>query len=486
MATDPRFSDAPAPGTPGLDPRFADALPAPGGTGGGQEVPPGGIGGVIRQDNPSLAQTALGALSNFPGNVASVAKQFASSINPVPQGAGGLQSSPLAATLKTVGGAANELLNPLQPEKPILSALADKIGTNVQYFAEHPDQIGPSLKVYVRDNPAEALMWLSSLGDAGKALMTSKTLNTATDVFNPLGMAQKAYDTAVGALAHVPLTDPVKIMKQVLKLPMAENQLTPVERAAVASNFLKYQVPLSTDGYAQVVDHIKDLGDTTKGVIDSATVAGSDKVVDVNRVIKEIENLRGNPDIALSEHAGEYNKAIDDEVSKYTTAHPTDIPLQEAQLRKQVLYKELGNSYDVSKPEVQVQVEAKKAIARSYAQQIEEQVPQVKALNQEMGDYLQMRPFVAKAAGRLENADPLTPGTLFRSAIAAAVSSPSVGGALLFSGMVPKAKLALAQKIYNASNRSLLSPVTPGYGIAQRIPQYTNQATSLLSPQQGE
>lgn len=479
MATDPRFNDAPTPGTPGLDPRFADALPAPGGTGGSQEVPPGGI-----QDNPSIGQTALGALSNFPGNVASIAKEFASSVNPVPQGPGGFTASPLATTLKTVGGVAQELLNPLQPEKPILGALADKVGTNIQYFAEHPDQIGPSLKVYIRDNPAEALMWLSSLGDAGKALMASKTLNTATDILNPMGMAQKAYDASVGALAHVPLTDPVANMKQVLKLPMAENQLTPVERATIASNFLKYQVPLSTDGYAQVVDHIKDLGDTTKAVIDNATVAGSDKVVDVNRVIKEIQDLRGNPDIALSEHAGDYNKAIDDEVAKYSAAHPTDIPLQEAQLRKQVLYKELGNNYDVSKPEIQVQVEAKKAIARSYAQQIEEQVPQVKALNQEMSNYLQMRPFVAKAAGRLENADPLTPGTLFRSAIAASVSSPSVGGALLFSGMAPKAKLIAAQKIYNASKRPLLSPVTPGLAVAQRVPQYSNQLTGLLSPQQ--
>jgi len=239
---------------------------------------------------------------------------------------------------------------------------------------------------------------------------------------------------------------------EALKFSTSPNVIPGGERTKLAETALKYNFPLTEEGYLQLTKKIADNTAKVNDIIDQKTLqkalltdpADIIKQGNVGDLLTRGEALRGtNP-----QYSNAVQQAIDDYifgggVKKYTP--------NELQLQKQNIYKELEESYGkntLSAPKVQV----KKHIAAGIKSVLESIDPNIKNLNSESSELLALSDHYLRAARRVENRD--TFGLGDKIVLGIVTSNAPIAAKAASAGITlfdrPNVKLALARVMYKA------------------------------------
>ncbi len=277
------------------------------------------------------------------------------------------------------------------------------------------------------------------------------------------------------------------LMKSALKPGVADAPTLADVRAATKTA-LANEIPVTEAGAAKLSDLISDYGKKTKAVIDARTAQGA--TVDPQAVASRLNDV--STVSALPEKAtAAINKARDAflarkgvrsgkpayelngvEIQPAVPASPGEpIPLDVAQAEKQGSYQNAKNSYGELS---EAQIEAEKALARGYKEEIEKQAPELKALNAKESEFLGLQPSLERAIRRAGNQDVTDFKSLASGGAGMAAAGPvgAVAGLttriLDFPGI--KSKLAIA--INKASQRT---------GTPLNLAQSNMRAAKILS-----
>ncbi len=283
------------------------------------------------------------------------------------------------------------------------------------------------------------------------------------------------------------------LMKSALKPGVADAPTLADVRQATKTA-LANEIPVTEAGAAKLSDLISDYGKKTKAVIDARTAQGA--TVDPRAVASRLNDV--STISALPEKAtAAVNKAREAFLARKgvrpaeppqptgvldangqpimrpgAPANPGEpIPLDVAQAEKQGSYQNAKNSYGELN---EAQIEAEKALARGYKEEIEKQAPELKALNAKESEFLGLQPSLERAIRRAGNQD-VTDFKTLTSAGGGAVAAGPLGAVaglttriLDFPGI--KSKLAIA--INKASQRT---------GTPLNLAQSNMRAAKILS-----
>ncbi len=315
------------------------------------------------------------------------------------------------------------------------------------------------------------------------------------------GLALKGGGAAIDAtartvgpvLARTGIATSEGLMKSALKPGVADAPTLADVRAATQTA-LTHDIPVSEAGAAKLSDLIEDYGKKTQAAIDARTRQGA--TIQPGAVAARLNDV--NTTSALPEKA---TAAVEKARAAFlarkgvTAAQPptptgvldangqpimrpgapanpgNPIPLDVAQAEKQGSYQNAKNAYGELS---EAQVEAEKALARGYKEEIEAQAPELKALNAKEAEFLGLQPSLERAIRRAGNQDVTDFKSLASGGAGMAAAGPvgAVAGlttrVLDFPGI--KSKLAIA--INKASQRT---------GNPLNLAQSNTRAAEILS-----
>lgn len=231
-----------------------------------------------------------------------------------------------------------------------------------------------------------------------------------------------------------------KAMRSALKPGVADAK-TLADAREVTNTALENEIPVSEKGAAKLAGLIKDYGEKTQAVIDAKTRAGMTvKPEAVASRLDQIDTSRPLPekDIATIAKA-KADFLARNGVKPAQPPMPTGvldasgqpvmrpgapasagkpIPFDVAQAEKQGAYQRI----DYGKMS-EAQIESEKMLARGYKENLEEQAPELKLLNDKEGKLLGLQPALERAVRRAANEDALS----LKQVAAAGAGGPAMG-----------------------------------------------------------
>lgn len=305
---------------------------------------------------------------------------------------------------KTLGESARQALregnpmNLLRLGKNIAKESYEEIG-KAGGALQHGD-VGEAAKHYAGAVPLFGPMAVK-LGEQVERGNYAGAAGTATGIFGQL-----FFPEALGAVAR-----PAKFAAGRAYM-SAMKPSTTVDSAARAKLFdtaVKEGIPVSASGLKKAGEKIDALQDAVNSKLQASTAAPIGKV-DVGR------RLRGTYQEFSKQVTPRADlKTIANQWREFLQSKPDFIPLLRAQeekvgtyriLRKKGAYGEQGTA----------EVESQKALARGYKEELQDRIPELKALNANEGALLELESTLQRAVARIQNAN-IVP---LRSLIAAA------------------------------------------------------------------
>ena len=247
-----------------------------------------------------------------------------------------------------------------------------------------------------------------------------------------------------------------KLYQSAMKFSTSPTVLPASERAAITETGLKNNFMPRDEDYLRLKSMVGANTDAVDKIISQGTAAGdtipAGKVLDLadfKNLYGRGEQVRGvSPGYTGATNRVEQNLLKGEEAAPYT---PTDINTSKRQL-----YKELEDAYaknTLSKPSVQ----AKKQLASGLKSALEEQYPEIKNLNANSKELLDLSDHLARSIGRVQNRDIIGLGDkVVMDMIGSipkgeATSSKTLWGALAATVDRPIVKAKLAQILYKAN-----------------------------------
>lgn len=277
-------------------------------------------------------------------------------------------------------------------------------------------------------------------GMIGKA---GKTAQRAGMAMEPINMARGAAKTAIakGVSPNLPRGLYESSAKFSTTLPKAK-------RLALAETALKHKILPTSKGVDMVNDLITGLDTKVNSLISEATATG--KTIPksaIYRHLKEVRKNLGGAKINASDDLTQVNNAVKKLDTHLRKIKKSSFTPDELQAFKTDTYKAIN--FDAKQLQAkQGTTEARKAMARAAKESIEE-VADVKGLNKEMGELLELRDPISRSAGRIENRNIIGIDTPIKIvAGAGAGGAPgAAGGAFMSMIEHPKVKARLAIKL---------------------------------------
>ena len=265
------------------------------------------------------------------------------------------------------------------------------------------------------------------------------------------------------------------LMKSALKPGVADAPTLADVRSGV-DTALQNQIPVTEAGAGKLSSLIADYGRKTQAVIDARAQQGG--TVNPSAVASRLDQINTSQvlpekDIATINKAKqafmERNGAAPAQPPTPTgvldangqpvmrpgaPANPGNpIPVDVAQAEKQGTYRQNAAKYGELS---QAQIEAEKALARGYREELEAQAPELKLLNQKESEFLGLQPMLERAVRRAGNADVVDFKTLAETGAGAVAAGPLGAAAGLTTRILdfPGLKSRLAIAISKASNKT--------------------------------
>lgn len=292
------------------------------------------------------------------------------------------------------------------------------------------------------------LATVGKLGKSGNVVSKAgKVLNTAakyTDPLTPLAVMASPATSAVGAGAKAAgeFFSPERIYERAMKIPPRSVSQKNRDRAIEAA--VRERIPLTKGGQAKLEKLIGGLGDEIQSRINAPELADV-RIDPLETVIRAERDVV--PQFRNQVAPGQDMKAIGEVMGDMLDSHGDMMTLADAQRLKQGTYKAQNKrAWDERQG---ARVEAEKALARALKQQIDENVPGVRALNARQGDLLELAHEFEPALNRTGNhslfnmVGPTGAGAGLGALIAGPVGA-TIGGAVGAIGRTPWAQSQLA------------------------------------------
>jgi len=231
------------------------------------------------------------------------------------------------------------------------------------------------------------------------------------------------------------------------------------QRERMVETALKEQIKLSQKGLDKATSKIDDLGNRMDTLINNATDANVKvPASEIFRFIDETKQSLGGPRIEAAKDLAEINKITKD-FQKYLTKIKTkELTPRQLQDFKTDAYKRIDFQKAPEKPSV-AKEETYKSMSRAAKESIEQQIPEISAINQEYGRLKELLPSLERSVARIENRDILGIGGGVKAAGGRAVGGDV--GAVIGAGQgileMPKVKSNIALDIYRRQNQPLQS-----------------------------
>ena len=165
-------------------------------------------------------------------------------------------------------------------------------------------------------------------------------------------------------------------------------------------------ITVSDKGLDMVRERITGLNKEISGVIDSVKYSGK---IQKKVLIDNLKKLQYK--YANSEDIGEYSDAIEKYIERFSSAHGEEISIHQAQSMKKFIYRQIRKSYEMAKrvgmmsnQEAAV-VQARRNIASSIREEIENIVPEIRMLNDRERKLIGLQDSLERAVGRIKNWD---------------------------------------------------------------------------------
>ena len=258
-----------------------------------------------------------------------------------------------------------------------------------------------------------------------------------------------------------------KVYESALKQSTA---LKPAVREARAATGIKERIPVSKSGFEKGANAIKDINkDITQRIKDllGTTVSSESSLQPVRDLYKSIPARTITPEREQGIVA-HYIK----EVQESTKSNP-EIPIQQAQVFKQTLNKELNEYYHhLSKGKISpepIMAETKAAMATGLRQEIAKVFPEISALNQREASLIELNKSLGRAVSRIKNREliPLAvqiasgngSASAMKAILAKAIDQPYVKSQLAFA--IDRASKANLQGVVQTMAKGTAMTVQP-------------------------
>lgn len=359
-------------------------------------------------------------------------------------------------------GAPYEKINPQKADEAVakLNLPNEKYADSVGQM--YKDRYGSldSIKQTAMNDPvgmlADTSMAITGTGGLLSAIPGASKLG---GVMQKTGMALEPINMAKGA-AKAGLSKMIpKNMPHDLYLSSAKfsnQKYAPAERYAMADTALKHGILPTGKGVDKLTAMVSDFSNQIDGLITEATQSG--KLIPKKAVFSYLKDARKK--MGGAQVRGKKNLSQIDNVAKEINIQLKDIdgdflnPNQLQALKKSA-YDEIN--FDTRNFKGGRGTEAAmKSVGRKSKELIEE-TAEVKGLNRDLGDLLQLREPLAKSMGRIENRDLIGIGTPIKIGAGTALGG-DVGGAMatalsLFENPKLKARMAVGAK--NLQNKGM-------------------------------
>lgn len=357
--------------------------------------------------------------------------------------------------------------------KNLALGIAEKAGVDITEGdqEQYVDAVGQYLKGRYGgiDNFKKSLMddpvgVASDIGGVltGGAGLTAKipSLTKATKLLNvaghiePVRLLNKGIKTAAQPFAkHVDVND---IYQEVMKFGTTKK---PSDRRAWAQTGLDERIVPNQKGLDKLDSRIETLTNDLNTAIDSP--AGQSAAVPVERVLQNIPELRQDKG-GFRRGAQADVDSIDQFVDEFMDEHwgRGEVSARDLQGFKQDAYDKI-NWNAKRNTGTPLDEDINRATGRAAKEGIEEVLPEVAEINQQLGNALDAQGPIKQSTGRISNRGKLSlPGAVVAGGAAAAEPAalvPALGGALLFNPeMKAKAAIIIDQLAKNGGRADLL------------------------------
>lgn len=337
------------------------------------------------------------------------------------------------------------------------------LGTDKEKYAEalgqfYIDRYGSKEKFLqtLQEDPVgvmgDASMFIT--GGAMALPKVGKTVGKVGAAIEPLNIATNTALTVGSGL--LPKTVAPGLYKSAAKF---GTTIPPKQRERMVETALKEQIKLSQKGLDKATSKIDDLGNRMDTLINNATEANVKvPASEIFRFINETKQSLGGPRIEAAKDLAEINKITKDFQKYLTKIKAKELTPRQLQDFKTDAYKRIDFQKAPEKPSV-AKEETYKAMSRAAKESIEQQIPEISAINQEYGRLRELLPNLERSVARIEGRDVLGIGGGVKAAGGRAVAGDigaGIGTAQSIFEM-PKVKSNIALDIYRRQNQPFQS-----------------------------
>jgi hypothetical protein len=216
------------------------------------------------------------------------------------------------------------------------------------------------------------------------------------------------------------------------------------KRAAIVQTGLENQIPVSASGAEKLSNLVDDLNSKIKQTIDQGNQQGA--TVNKFSVASRLGNTAQKFATQVTPVSDLSN--ISEAGNEFLATHPNEIPASDAQALKIGTYQQLKSAaYGTLKSST---IEAQKALARGIKEELVTQFPELKDLNAQESQLLNLDPVLERAVNRISNHQMIGIGTPIAAGAAKAVTGSTGIGAVaglmkaVFDDPMIKSKIAIA------------------------------------------
>lgn len=307
-----------------------------------------------------------------------------------------------------------------------------------------------------------------SIPEAMRSMGTEGLIQAGTSAVG--GLLQKA----AGKILRSTL-NPEKLYQSALKPSVAKG----AENAAkVVGTGLKERLPASEASHARAAELWDDLNRQVEGMIAS----GANRPIDPLDVTQRLDVLREKWN-----QTPEYLKLLDDIEENFLTQYqnPGSLTAATAQEKKKQLYKQVrkadSRAWDANRPAPSdIDVEAKKELARGLKEELQTMFPQLAALNEREGALIGLEKALDKFVARDGNRQITSIFTPFALGMSALSAGFGVGGAQVGhpeAGVLPLAAWLTRSVFENPGVKSRLAIALRVAG--EKVPKGTTKVINL-------
>jgi len=318
----------------------------------------------------------------------------------------------------------------------------------------------PALKQTLMTDPVGSLADVATLATGGGALMSRmpslagktggaiKSLGMAAE---PLNILKGVAKTGVGMMT--PRSMPVSMYKSAAKFPTTIDIKHGMgARTSLAETALKHKLLPSEKGILNLAKYEKELGMKIGKIIDSSE-GGAVPKSKVFRLLKDARREVGGVRVGAAKNTQQIDKIAKELNTQLKGIKGNTLTVRQLQDLK--ISAQKAAKYDVGTVRETGTELGSEAIAKAAKQEIEGLIPEIQAINKELGALKELKDPLLRSAARIENKDFVSLGSPVKVMAGEAVGGAAGAGAGFLAGMYEGNKAKLAVKLRRIQDAGL-------------------------------